>query len=96
MLRLKKSFFKTQIFNQNNYFFNKSMPKEDLLTMNGVVMEVLPNTIFKVELENGHMIIAHASGKIRKNKIRILKGDKVEVEMTTYDLTKGRIVRRNV
>ena len=56
----------------------------------------LPNTIFKVELENGHMIIAHASGKIRKNKIRVLKGDKVEVEMTTYDLTKGRIVRRNV
>ena len=73
------------------------MPKEDLLTMNGVVLEVLPNTIFRVELdENHHIIIAHASGKIRKNKIRILKGDKVEVEMTTYDLTKGRIVRRNV
>ncbi len=72
------------------------MSKEDLLTMNGVVVEVLPNTIFKVELENGHTIIAHASGKIRKNKIRILKGDNVEVEMTTYDLTKGRITRRNV
>jgi translation initiation factor IF-1 len=73
------------------------MPKEDLLTMNGIVVEVLPNTIFRVELdENHHIIIAHASGKIRKNKIRILKGDKVEVEMTTYDLTKGRIVRRNV
>jgi translation initiation factor IF-1 len=72
------------------------MSKEDLLTMNGVVIEVLPNTIFKVELENNHIIIAHASGKIRKNKIRILKGDKVEVEMTTYDLTKGRIIRRNV
>ena len=72
------------------------MPKEDLLTMNGIVTEVMPNTIFRVELENGHNIIAHASGKIRKNKIRVLKGDKVEVEMTTYDLSKGRIVRRNV
>ncbi len=72
------------------------MSKEDLLTMNGVVIEVLPNTIFRVELENGHMITAHASGKIRKNKIRVLKGDNVEVEMTTYDLTKGRITRRNV
>ncbi len=71
------------------------MPKEDLLTMNGVVVEVLPNTIFKVQLENGHIIIAHASGKIRKNKIRVLKGDNVEIEMTTYDLTKGRIVRRS-
>ena len=72
------------------------MSKEDLLTMNGVVLEVFPNTIFRVELENGHSIVAHASGKIRKNKIRVLKGDKVEVEMSTYDLTKGRIVRRNV
>jgi translation initiation factor IF-1 len=70
------------------------MPKEDLLTMSGVVVEVLPNTIFRVKLENDHVIITHASGKIRKNKIRILKGDKVEVEMTTYDLTKGRIVKR--
>lgn len=72
------------------------MSKEDLLTMNGVVVEVLPNTIFRVELENGHVIVAHASGKIRKNKIRVLNGDKVEVEMSTYDLSKGRIVRRNV
>ena len=72
------------------------MPKEDLLTMNGVVKEVLPNTIFRVELENGHIITAHASGKIRKNKIRVLKGDDVEVEMTTYDLTKGRIIRRGL
>ena len=72
------------------------MSKEDLLTMNGIITEVLPNTIFRVELENGHHIVAHAAGKIRKNKIRILKGDKVEVEMTTYDLNKGRIVRRNV
>ena len=71
------------------------MSKEDLLSMNGVVVEVLPNTIFRVQLENGHVITAHASGKIRKNKIRILKGDTVEIEMTTYDLSKGRIVRRN-
>ncbi|MCE3254932.1 MAG: translation initiation factor [Rickettsiaceae bacterium] len=71
------------------------MPKEDLLTMNGVVVEVLPNTIFRVELENKHVITAHASGKIRKNKIRVLKGDVVEIEMTTYDLSKGRIIRRN-
>jgi translation initiation factor IF-1 len=70
--------------------------KVDLLTMNGIVTEVLPNTIFRVKLENSHEIIAYASGKIRKNKIRILKGDKVEVEMSTYDLSKGRIVRRNV
>ena len=55
------------------------MPKEDLLSMNGIVIEVLPNTIFKVELENNHVIIAHASGKIIKNKIRVLKCDKVEV-----------------
>lgn len=72
------------------------MPKEDLLTINGVVTEVLPNTIFRVLLENKITITAHASGKIRKNKIRILKGDKVEVEMTTYDLSKGRIVKRIV
>jgi len=68
--------------------------KEDLITMNGVVAEVLPNTIFRVKLENDHIITAHASGKIRKNKIRVLKGDKVEVEISTYDLSKGRIVRR--
>lgn len=71
------------------------MAKEDLISMSGKVLEVLPNTIFRVELEdNGHIITAHASGKIRKNKIRILKGDKVDVEMTPYDLTKGRITHR--
>ena len=68
--------------------------KKDLLTMEGIVIEVLPNTIFKVRLENNHEIIAHASGKIRTNKIRILKGDKVDVEISTYDLSKGRIVTR--
>jgi translation initiation factor IF-1 len=62
--------------------------------MNGVVKETLPNTIFRVELENGHMITAHISGKMRKNYIRILTGDKVLVDMTPYDLSKGRIVFR--
>ncbi|MDR3289670.1 MAG: translation initiation factor IF-1 [Rickettsiales bacterium] len=73
------------------------MSKEDLITMNGVVIDVLPNTIFKVELDemNKSVIIAHTSGKIRKNKIKILRGDRVEVEMTPYDLTKGRITLRH-
>ena len=62
--------------------------------MNGVVLETLPNTMFRVELENGHIITAHISGKMRKNYIRILTGDKVTVEMTPYDLNKGRITYR--
>ena len=62
--------------------------------MNGVVKETLPNTVFRVELENGHMITAHISGKMRKNYIRILTGDKVIVEISPYDLSKGRIVFR--
>ena len=72
------------------------MSKEDLITVQGVVVEVLPNTIFRVKLNDMDVIIlAHTSGKIRKNKIRILKGDSVEVEMTPYDLTKGRIIWRD-
>ncbi|MDR3224113.1 MAG: translation initiation factor IF-1 [Holosporales bacterium] len=70
------------------------MPKEDLVEFSGSVMEVLPNAMFRVELENGHRIIAHTSGKMRKNKIRVLAGDKVTIEMTPYDLTKGRIIFR--
>ena len=70
------------------------MAKEEAIEMNGVVKETLPNTIFRVELENGHMITAHISGKMRKNYIRILTGDSVTVEMTPYDLTKGRIIFR--
>jgi len=70
------------------------MPKADAIQMNGVVKETLPNTIFRVELENGHIITAHISGKMRKNYIRILTGDKVLVDMTPYDLSKGRIVFR--
>ena len=62
--------------------------------MNGTVMEILPNTNFRVKLENDHVVIAHISGKIRKNYIRILRGDRVVVQLTPYDLTKGRIVFR--
>jgi translation initiation factor IF-1 len=70
------------------------MAKEELITFTGVITELLPNTTFRVKLENGHEIIAHASGKMRKNRIRILIGDKVTVEMTPYDLTKGRVTFR--
>lgn len=70
------------------------MAKEDQIEMEGKVIETLPNTMFRVELENGHIITAHISGKMRKHYIRILTGDKVKVEMTPYDLTKGRIIFR--
>ena len=70
------------------------MAKEEAIQMNGVVKETLPNTVFRVELENGHMITAHISGKMRKNYIRILTGDKVLVEISPYDLTRGRITYR--
>lgn len=71
------------------------MAKEDQIEMEGVVVETLPNTTFRVELENGHVVTAHISGRMRKNYIRILTGDTVTVEMTPYDLTKGRITFRN-
>ena len=71
------------------------MAKEEHLEMQGTVVENLPNTMFRVELENGHVVTAHISGKMRKNYIRILRGDKVTVEMTPYDLSKGRIIFRN-
>ena len=70
------------------------MAKEEGIEMEGTVVETLPNTMFRVELENGHIITAHISGKMRKNYIRILTGDKVTVQVTPYDLTKGRIVFR--
>jgi len=70
------------------------MPKEDSIEFQGVVLELLPNAMFKVRLDNNHEILAHSSGKMRKNRIRVLAGDKVTVEMTTYDLTKGRITFR--
>lgn len=68
--------------------------KDDIIEFEGEVIDTLPNTLFKVRLENGHEIIAHISGKMRKHYIRILTGDKVKVEMTPYDLTKGRITYR--
>ena len=71
------------------------MSKEDNIEMQGTILETLPNTTFRVELENGHIVIAHISGKMRKNYIRILTGDKVTMQMTAYELTKGRIVFRS-
>ncbi len=70
------------------------MAKEDAIQMEGRVVETLPNTTFRVELQNGHLVTAHISGKMRKHYIRILTGDSVTVEITPYDLTKGRIVFR--
>ena len=70
------------------------MSKEDLIEFNGTVTELLPNAMFRVKLENDHVILAHTSGLMRKNRIRVLVGDKVVVEMTPYDLTKGRIIFR--
>lgn len=74
--------------------FRGTMTKEDLLEFKGVVTELLPNAMFRVKLENDHVILAHSAGKMRKNRIRVLEGDTVLVEMTPYDLTKGRIVFR--
>ncbi|HCT99350.1 MAG: hypothetical protein RLZZ384_325 [Pseudomonadota bacterium] len=70
------------------------MAKEDQIEMEGKVIDTLPNTMFRVQLENGHIVTAHISGKMRKHYIRILTGDSVKVEMTPYDLTKGRITFR--
>ena len=80
-------------------FFNnwrkKFMAKEGVIEFEGIVSELLPNAMFRVTLENDHQILAHTSGKMRKNRIRVLAGDKVNVEMTPYDLTKGRITFRH-
>ena len=70
------------------------MAKEDLIEIDGVVKEILPNATFRVELDNGHEVLAHTAGKMRKFRIRVLAGDRVTVEMTPYDLTKGRITFR--
>jgi len=71
------------------------MAKEDSFEMEGKVIDTLPNTMFRVQLENGHIVTAHISGKMRKNYIRILTGDSVKVELTPYDLNKGRITFRS-
>jgi len=70
------------------------LSKQDLLEFKGKVMDLLPNAMFRVKLENGHTVTAHTAGKLRKNRIRVLQGDDVTVEMTPYDLTKGRIIFR--
>ena len=70
------------------------MSKQDLLEFKGKVTDLLPNARFRVQLENGHVVTAHTAGKLRKNRIRVLQGDNVTVEMTPYDLTKGRIIFR--
>ncbi len=71
------------------------MSKEDMIELEGVVVEAMPNAMFKVEIQGGHIILAHISGKLRMNYIRILPGDKVTVEMSPYDLTRGRITWRS-
>jgi translation initiation factor IF-1 len=71
------------------------MSKESTIQFEGDVVDVMPNATFKVKVETGHTILAHISGKMRQNQIRILMGDKVSVEMSPYDLTRGRIIRRN-
>lgn len=73
----------------------ETMAKEEPIEMEGTVIDTLPNTTFRVELDNGHVVTAHISGKMRKHYIRILTGDKVTVQMTPYDLTKGRITYRS-
>ena len=70
------------------------MSKQDLLQFNGQVIELMKNAMFRVKLENGHVVTAHTAGKLRKNRIRVLQGDNVTVEVTPYDLTKGRIIFR--
>ena len=70
------------------------MSKQDLLEFKGTVIDLLPNAMFRVKLENGHTVTAHTAGKLRKNRLRVLQGDNVTVEMTPYDLTKGRIIFR--
>ena len=70
------------------------MSKQDLLEFKGTVIDLLPHAMFRVKVENGHVVTAHTAGKLRKNRIRVLQGDNVTVEMTPYDLTKGRIIFR--
>ena len=71
-----------------------AMPKDEVLEFQGVVVEILPNAMFRVRLDNEHDVLAHSSGRMRKNRIRVLAGDRVSVEMTPYDLSKGRITFR--
>jgi translation initiation factor IF-1 len=80
--------------NENSGESHLPKPKEDAIVLEGTVVEPLPNAMFRVELENGHKVLAHSSGKMRMHRIRILPGDKVQVEITPYDLNRGRITYR--
>lgn len=79
---------------EGSVFYREVMSKEDAIEVMGTVLEPLPNATFRVELENKHQVLAHISGKMRKNFIRILPGDRVAIELSPYDLTRGRIVYR--
>ena len=94
MARIQASFALDFLRGPTNREYLDWMAKEEHIEMEGTVIETLPNTMFRVELENGHVVTAHISGKMRKHYIRILTGDKVTVQLTPYDLTKGRIVFR--
>lgn len=93
---MAKNIKKNEKTGKNVITLEKPVPKsdKDVITVDGIVKELLPNTMFRVELDNGHKILAHISGKMRLNFIRILPGDKVTLEMSPYDLTKGRIIFR--
>tara|TARA_B100001250_G_scaffold226480_1_gene194324 strand:+ start:3837 stop:4052 length:216 start_codon:yes stop_codon:yes gene_type:complete len=71
------------------------LAKQDTLNFDGIVIDLLPNAMFRVKLDNGHLITAHTAGKLRKNRIRVLQGDKVKLEVSPYDLSKGRIIFRS-
>ena len=94
MFPTKDKYTNTKVYKPRLELINKQMAKEESIEMEGTVIETLPNTMFRVELENGHIVTAHISGKMRKHYIRILTGDSVTVQLTPYDLTKGRIVFR--
>lgn len=81
-------------YSLKSLFWKDLLSKEDLIEFSGIVIELLANAMFRVKLDNGHVILAHTSGRMRKNRIRILAGDRVTVEMTPYDLTKGRVIFR--
>jgi translation initiation factor IF-1 len=92
--RKKREFFESRKKNTVKKDRIQAKPKEDSIQIEGKVLEALPNAMFRVELENGHNVLAHISGKMRMNFIRILPGDKVTVELSPYDLTRGRITYR--
>jgi len=87
--------FTPAVFSLPKFFSKRKMAKEEAIQVEGMVIETLPNAMFRVELENGHKVLAHVSGKMRMHFIKILPGDKVTVELSPYDLTRGRITYRS-